>query len=52
MSDALKPILLVLAGLIVIFAYVGTFMFRLEVGVWAGLILLPIVSLQIYIWSK
>ncbi|MDX1736717.1 MAG: hypothetical protein R3261_00670 [Alphaproteobacteria bacterium] len=52
MSDALKPILLVVAGLIVIFSYIAAFVFQVEIGVWLGLLLLPIMSLQIYIWSS
>ncbi len=51
MSDALKPILLVLAGLVVILLYAATAVFELEIGVWAGLVLFPIVTLQIYIWT-
>ena len=52
MADALKPILLVLAGLVVIFIYAATFFFKLEIGVWAGVLLLPLMSLQIYIWAR
>ena len=52
MSDALKPILLVLAGLLVIFTYIAAFIFEMEFGVWLGLLLLPLMSLQIYIWTR
>lgn len=51
MSDALKPILLVLAGLVVILAYAGIMVFEVEIGLWLALILFPIACLQFYVWT-
>lgn len=49
--NALKPILLVLAGLVVILGYAGSMIAITEVVFWVAMILLPLLVLQIGAWS-
>lgn len=51
LMDALKPILLVLAGLVVILGYAGTMILGAEVIFWVAMILMPLLLLQITLWT-
>lgn len=50
--DALKPILLVLAGLVVILAYAASMIAVTELVFWVAMILLPVLLIQITLWSS
>lgn len=52
MADALKPIVLVLLGLIVLLGYVATMVFGLKAVFWLALILTPLVFVQLLVWGR
>ncbi|MBO6838529.1 MAG: hypothetical protein JJ881_20355 [Alphaproteobacteria bacterium] len=50
--EALKPILLALAGVLVILGFAATLWFGVEAVLWIALILVPVVFVQTLLWGK
>jgi len=50
--EALKPILLAVAGVLVILGFAATLYFGLEAVFWVALILVPVVFIQTLLWGK
>ncbi|WP_421884445.1 hypothetical protein [Pacificispira sp.] len=50
--EALKPILLALAGVLVILGFAATLWFGVEAVLWIALVLVPVVFVQTLLWGK
>jgi hypothetical protein len=52
MLEILKPILLAVTGVLVIFGFAATLFFGVELIFWIALILTPIVFVQTLLWGS
>ena len=52
MLEALKPVGLVLLGLIVILGYAAVMTFGVEAIFWVALVLTPLTFVQLIIWGR
>ncbi len=50
--EKFKPIILVLAGLVVIFLYLGTMVFAVEAVLYLALALFVVICVQMYAWAR
>lgn len=49
---ALYPILLALAGVLVIFGFAATLFFGVELIFWVAMVLVPVVFIQTLLWGR
>lgn len=50
--EALKPIILAIVGVLVIFGFAATLYFGVELIFWVALILVPVVFIQTLLWGR
>ena len=50
--EALKPVLLAIAGVLVILGFGATLFFGIEAVFWVALVLVPVVFIQTLLWGR
>jgi len=50
--EDLKPVLLVLAGLVVIFLYLGVMVFAVEAALYIAFALFVLICVQMFAWAR